>query len=155
MHRIVKAYCDLLQDRAIPVPNFDTTLDVSSNPGCEKTPSQTLKVLEPAAQRHAEYFNSGWLTVVKGAWTHRTNMRNGPLRKTKALFMPDRVLDTLAKAAQSSNHRITKHDLILALIHEVCTPLSIPNAVPNILRPPSPVPTHTVLPLPQLNSPSL
>ena len=113
----MKAYCDLLQGRDIAHPDFSISLDLLSNVEDEKSATDPLP--EPAALRHAEYFNHGWSAVVAGAFRHRVHGRSGPPRSNKTFLVPKGILDRLAAAAKSAGVRVTRHDLLLALIHEV------------------------------------
>lgn len=106
-------------DRDSPLPIFKRHLEFQPENRDENLSSLTSRQ-EPAALRHENYFIHGWTALFAGLWKQGESRRGGPVRKDMTFLMPNTIIDKLAMAADTAGMRVTRHDLLMALIHEVC-----------------------------------
>ncbi|KAG8529625.1 uncharacterized protein KY384_005105 [Bacidia gigantensis] len=119
VHQIVQAYCALLTDRE-PPPALGDRMPLELYPSKEDDALAAHGTgQEDAALRHERYFTQGWTALGTGVFRQRMQRRKGPVRKEMTLLVPNAVIDDLAKSAERAGISVTKHDLLMGLIHEV------------------------------------
>ncbi|KAF4629191.1 hypothetical protein G7Y89_g8954 [Cudoniella acicularis] len=118
VYRIANAYCALLDSKTIPPLGPRSPLELREETGTNSISSP----LEPASERHKAFFAHGWSSLLTGGWRQHKNQwgSHGPKRVEKTTMIPDFVIDRLAKDAEGEAIRVTRHDLLMAWIHNVC-----------------------------------
>ena len=108
-----------MHGRSIPSHHYNAPLEPRFTKDAESGSNLDGKQ-HMAALRHRDFFKQGWTALATGAIKQRWNRRNGPLRRETTFFVPKVVTDKLKSTAEAAGVLVTKHDILMALVHQVC-----------------------------------